>query len=319
MVGLFEQVKAMARAGRPQDGIRLVESAAASGNPEGCLILAHWYLYGTDRPRDPRKAYRLLEAAARAGSAHAARILANLTANGTGCEADQAKALVILRGIAKDDAVAAAQLDMLARMTERAQPTDIIRERLSTDPSVELVRQLFLPDECEYLMRVAEPSLRPSLIFDAATGQGRPDPIRSSEGTAFLPHDEDLVVQLINRRIAIATGTHPQNGEALYVMRYTPGQEYKPHLDALAGIRHQRAWTAIAYLNQDYEGGSTVFTELSISVRGEAGDLLIFSNIDREGRADYRMRHCGTPVTRGVKWIATRWIRRSQHDPYANG
>ena len=319
MVDLFEQVKAMGRAGRPQEGIALVEGAAARGDPEGSLILAHWYLYGSDRPRNPAEAYRLLDGAARKGSTHAARILVNLTANGTGCEPNQAKALEILTRVAKEDAIAAAQLDMLSRMMSSEQARGSIRERLSADPSIELVRKLLLPEECEYLMRIAEPSLRPSLIFDAASGRGKPDPIRSSEGTGFLPHDEDLVVQTINRRIALATGTHPQNGEALYVMRYTPGQEYKPHLDALAGLRHQRAWTAIAYLNEDYEGGSTLFTELSISVRGERGDLLIFSNIDREGRADYRMRHSGTPVTKGTKWIATRWIRGSRHDPYDNG
>jgi len=319
MVDLFEQVKALGRAGRPQEGIALVESAAARGDPEGSLILAHWYLYGSDSPRNPTEAYRLLDSAARKGSIHAARIVANLTANGTGCEPNRAKALEILRRVANDDAIAAAQLDMLSRMMSPERATGLLRERLSTDPSIELVHKLLLPEECEYLMRVAEPSLRPSLIFDAASGQGKPDPIRSSEGAAFLPHDEDLVIQAINRRIALATCTHPQNGEALYVMRYTPGQEYKPHLDALAGLRQQRAWTAIAYLNEDYEGGSTVFTELAITVRGEAGDLLIFSNIDREGRADYRMRHSGTPVTKGTKWIATRWIRGSRHDPYDTG
>ncbi len=319
MVDLLEQVKAMERSGRRQEGIALVEGAAARGDPEGSLILAQWHLYGRDRPRNPAEAYRLFDSAARNGSTHAARILVNLTAHGIGCEPDQARALEILKRVAQDDAVAAAQLDMFSQMMSPAQANNLIRERLSSDPSIELVRKLLLPQECEYLMRVAEPSLRRSLVFDPATGEGKPNPIRSSEGAGFLPHDEDLVVQMINRRIALATGTHPRNGEALYVMRYTPGQEYKPHLDALAGLRQQRALTAIAYLNEDYEGGSTVFTELSIGVRGETGDLLIFSNIDREGHRDYRMRHSGTPVTRGTKWIATRWIRSSQHDPYDTG
>ena len=102
-------------------------------------------------------------------------------------------------------------------------------------------------------------------------------------------------------------------------MRYAPGQEYKPHLDALANLRNQREWSAIAYLNEDYEGGATVFPELGISLRGRAGDLLVFRNVDAEGKADPRLRHGGEPVTKGAKWIATRWIRSGPHDPYERG
>jgi prolyl 4-hydroxylase len=318
-MSLFEQAKALGRAGRPQDGVALIERAAEQGDPEGSLILAHWHLYGNDRPRNPAAAYRLLEDAARKGSTQAARTQANLTANGTGTEADRDKALQILQQIAGVDAAAAAQLEMLPRLMTLDEAKDAKRERLSSDPSIEIVRKLLLPHECQYLMRSAEPSLRPSLIFDAATGQGKPDPIRTSHGASFLPHDEDLVIQEINRRIALATGTDVHQAEALYVMRYTPGQEYKPHLDALAGLRQQRAWTAITYLNNDYEGGATVFPELSITIAGEAGDVLIFSNLTSDGQADFRMRHSGLPVTAGVKWIATRWIRQGPHDPYDRG
>lgn len=145
------------------------------------------------------------------------------------------------------------------------------------------------------------------------------DPIRTSYGATFLPHDEDLVVQAINRRIAIASRTSIGQAEALYVMRYVPGHEYKPHLDALNGLTNQRVWTAIAYLNDEYAGGATVFPQLSLSIRGGVGDVLIFSNVDSEGRPDSRMRHAGEPVTKGQKWIATRWIRSGPHNPYSRG
>ena len=146
--------------------------------------------------------------------------------------------------------------------------------------------------------------------------QGKPDPIRTSHGAAFLPHDADLVIQRINLRLANTTRTDVGQGEALYVMRYTAGQQYRPHHDALPGLNTQRTVTAIAYLNDGYEGGATDFPDLSISVRGEPGDILIFQNTDPEGRAHPLMRHAGQPVTRGEKWIATRWIRGGQHDPY---
>jgi len=316
---LFAEAQALARAGRPSEGVALIERAAAQGDAEGNLILAHWVLYGSDRPRDAKAAHRYLELAAQEGSTQAVRMRAYLIGNGTGCEADQEKALQMLQQIAGEDPVVAEQLAMLPRMMSISDAGKAKRERLSSDPSIEIVRKLLLPEECEYVIRVAEPSLKPSLIYDAVTGRGKPDPIRTSHGAHFVPHDEDLVLQAINWRLALASSTGVHHAEALFVMRYTPGQEYKPHLDALAGLRQQRAWTAIAYLNGDYEGGATVFPELAISVRAGVGDVLIFRNIDAEGGADPRVRHGGLPVTRGVKWIATRWIRQGPHDPYDRG
>ena len=102
-------------------------------------------------------------------------------------------------------------------------------------------------------------------------------------------------------------------------MRYTPGQEYRPHLDALPGLKNQREWTAIAYLNHAFEGGATAFPDLGLSLRLQSGDLLVFRNSDSAQIADPRMRHAGEPVTAGEKWVATRWIRHGPHDPYDRG
>lgn len=298
----------MARAsGRPQEAVAFIEEAARKGDPEGQVLVAHWLLYGSDRPRDTAAARRHLEAAAASGSAEALRLLAHLTASGTGGEASRDRAFDLLaKAATAGDSIAAAQLDLLPRMMSDEDTAAAKRERLSQDPHVEIVRALLLPEERAHMMRRAEPLLRPSLIDDPATGEGKPDPIRTSHGAAFVPHEEDLVLQAINRRIALATGTSAGNAEALYVMRYSPGQEYRPHLDALAALKNQREWTAIAYLNKDYERGATVFPELGLTIRGRAGDLLVFRNADAPGEPDFRMRHAGEPVTSGTKWIATR-------------
>jgi prolyl 4-hydroxylase len=318
-VSLWAEAAALGRAGRPRDAVALIERAAEAGDAEGNLILAHWLLYGSDRPRDAAAAQRHLKTAAQAGNAEAARMRAHLTANGIGCSPDRAKAIAMLQEIADRDPAAAEQLELLPRMMTDDQAKAAKRERLSSDPSIEIVRSILLPDECAHVMRLAEPALKPSRIDDPVTGRGRPDPIRTSHGAAFLPHAEDLVLQAINRRIALASDTEIGNAESMFVMRYTPGQEYKPHLDALANLRNQRAWTAIAYLNDQYKGGATVFPELGITVRGKAGDLLVFRNVDEAGNADPRLRHGGEPVTSGAKWIATRWIRSGPHDPYDRG
>ena len=309
---LLEQAGAIARSGRPQDAVRFIEDAAEAGEPDGNFLVAHWLLYGSDRPRDAAAACRHLERAARAGKAEARRVLAHLTASGTGCTAHQKTALALLTEAAQSDTIAADELAMLGRMSDRTGD----RERVSGDPHIEIVRGLFSPDECAYLVKRAEPLLKPSFVDDGKTGIGRPDPIRTSHGAAFLPHEEDLVAQALNRRIAEATGTDVHNAEALYVMRYTPGQQYHPHLDALPGLANQREFTAIAYLNDAFEGGATAFPELGLSLRLGPGDLLVFRNSGPDQQPDLRMRHAGEPVTSGEKWIATRWIRHGPHDPY---
>ena len=316
---LFAQATALARAGRPQDGVRLIETSAEAGDPEGGFILAHWLLYASDRPRDLSAACRLLESAAGKGKPEAARVLAHLTANGAGCEPDAQKALELLKRAAATDAIASAQLAMLPLLRSEDSAADSASEQVSADPHIEIVRALLSLSECAYLMERAEPLLKPSYVDDGRTGIGRPDPIRTSHGAAFLPHEEDLVVQAINRRIAAATGTRTGNSEALYVMRYTPGQQYRPHMDALPGLKNQREWTAIAYLNDGFEGGATTFPKLDLSLRPDAGDLLVFRNSGGDQQTDPRMLHAGAPVTAGEKWIATRWIRHGPHDPYDRG
>lgn len=313
---LFEQASELARSGRPDQAVRLIEDAAAAGDPEGQFIVAHWLLYGSDRPRDAKAARGHLERAAANGKAEAACVLAHLVANGTGGEPDMPRAMELLRLAAEADSVAAGELAMLPMLTDRP-PSG--RDLLSADPHIEIVRALLSAEECAYLIKRAEPLLRPSFVDDGKSGIGRPDPIRTSHGAAFVPHEEDLVVQHVNRRIAAATGTAVGNAEALYVMRYEPGQQYRPHLDALPGLANQREWTAIAYLNEDFEGGATAFPELGLSIRGNVGDVLVYRNIDALGEPDLRMKHAGEPVTSGKKWIATRWIRHGPHDPYDRG
>jgi len=55
--------------------------------------------------------------------------------------------------------------------------------------------------------------------------------------------------------------------------------------------------------------GETDFPKLNVRVRGSVGDMLVFRNVLATGEFDERMIHAGLPVTEGVKWMASRWIR----------
>jgi prolyl 4-hydroxylase len=309
-MSVLDEAHRLARTGKRAEALALVEREADGGDAEALFALANWRIYGLFGPRDPAAAQPLLGRAAAAGHAEAGRLGAALMASGTGCAADPQGALAMLRAL--DDPAAVRQVGLVDAMEARERPADI----LSHDPPIRLVRSLFTGEECDYLIGLAAPALRPSVIVDPETGRPKPDPVRTSDGMNFGPAQEDVAVNALNRRIAAATGTAYECGEPLHVLRYAPGQEYKPHLDALPGVGNQRAWTALVYLNGGYEGGDTVFPELGLSAKGEPGDCLVFRNVTADGRGDPRTRHAGRPVTGGVKWLATRWIRQRPFDPF---
>lgn len=291
-----------------------MSSSDAAGDLDAMFAMALSRLHGFDGPRDLPAAHTLLRKAAGKGHAIAARARAHLVAAGVGCRADPAEAKRMLGKIAGRDAHAAAQLDILKHVADPAEPR---RHLVNESPRIVLVERLLAPEECRYLIAVSEPRVEPSYVGDEKTGGRRLHPIRTSHGCNYGPGEEDLVLNRINRRIARVTGTRYEWGEPLHILRYTPGQEYKPHYDTIPGAANQRCWTALVYLNQGYKGGETDFPLLDIRVEGAMGDALLFRSVDDDGRPDPLTRHAGLPVTAGVKWLATRWIRQSRHDPWA--
>lgn len=290
-----------------------VRRLADADDAEALLMRGEWRLWGAYLPQDLAGGYADIARAAALGDPGAAMAQANLLASGTGVASDFAAARAMLDVAAAHLPIAAEQAALLARMSDRLPPA---AQMLSADPPVFNVEALLDAEECAYLIARAEPRLQPSSVVDPVTGARIPHPIRTSDGTNFSPLDEDLVLHAINRRIAAATGTHVGQGEPLHVLRYRPGQEYRPHLDGLPAVRNQRVLTALVYLNDDYEGGETDFRLLHLRVRGQAGDALVFRNSDAQGRADPRTEHAGLPVSDGVKWLASRWIRGAPFHPW---
>lgn len=234
------------------------------------------------------------------------------TAAGIGVRPDLPSARAMLERLAGKDSAVADQLHLLERMNceQRVETSD--RRVVSVDPHIEHVIGLFSPEECAYIQQVAEPSLEPAMVY-SPTGEGIRDPHRDSDNMVIAPMVEDLIVQTINRSIAGASKTEYCWGEPLHVLRYRPGQQYRPHHDAHAfgPVRQRRLATALFYLNDGYQGGETDFPKLGITVRGAMGDLLIFHNLTASGQPEPRMVHAGLPVTSGEKWLATRWIQGS--------
>lgn len=226
----------------------------------------------------------------------------------------------MLGDLAKQDANAAAELVLLDAMavSPTGDPAALPQaEIVSRAPTVVRYRALLTPAECAHVASVARDLLEPSIVVDPVTGRDVVHPIRTSHAAVIGPARETLVVQAILRRIAALTSTQVRQGEPLSVLHYAPGQEYRPHVDALPGAANQRIKTVIVYLNEGYAGGGTHFFSSRVTVTGRGGDAIVFDALDADGRPDAMTIHAGLPVTAGAKWIATRWIRAGSFDPWA--
>jgi prolyl 4-hydroxylase len=287
---------------------------AKTGDGDALFKAAELSLRGIAGPVDLKSAYRFIKQAAAEGHVEAKRAIAYFTAAGIGTKPDPAKARKLLEALARDDRFVAVQLAFLDHVRCTEQVRSAPRQLVSADPHIEVVKGLLSAAECRYIQLLAAPWLEPAMIY-AKDGSGMRDPHRDSDNMAVTPMAEDLVIQAVNRCIAEASGTRYGWGEPLHVLRYGPGQQYRPHHDAHAfgPAEKRRVATALIYLNDGYEGGETNFPELNITVRGAVGDMLIFHNLTADKLPDPRMTHAGLPIARGEKWLATRWIRGSDY------
>lgn len=307
-------VRSLLDAGQINDAAQTLSEAAHASDPYGMHELALWAVSGNIIPRNLALAYDLLGRAKNAGHADSALLYAYFTAAGTGCRPQWGMAYDLIKPLATTSVIAQRQADLLGKMHigPDGKPSKSLNLTLvSTQPRVAVCRQLLTDAECDYVIDVGAPFLTPSHVVDPQTRQLIPHPVRRSLGAMFGVHAEDLVINAVNRRIGAVSGTSYKQGEPLQLLQYQRGDEYRPHLDALPNEQNQRIMTVIVYLSDDYDGGETQFLRTGFSFKGQKGDALLFANTLPTGQPDPLSLHCGTPVKRGTKSIATRWIRRS--------
>jgi prolyl 4-hydroxylase len=286
----------------------------AKTDPVAAMNMAERLLLGVGVKPDRKASYEMVQQAARLGHPDGRRAWVYMTNAGLGRKADPEAARKMLAELAKEDKFAAVQLAFLNHVTCEKRLAEVKPRIISADPYIAIYPGLFSPAECKYLAVLGTPWLGKASVLDLE-GTGRLDEeVRDAESCS-IPHlAEDLVVHSITSCMAAATGTPWINGEPLNILKYKPGQQYKPHHDGTGADNISvRQLTALIWLNDRFEGGETDFPKINVRVRGSVGDMLVFSNVDRNGAIDGRMIHAGLPVTEGVKWMASRWI---QNGPY---
>lgn len=317
MTGLFAQ---------PDAEFQAMVRARYANNPCEITRLATRIAVGRDAPRSPVDAVELFNEAARQGDGDAWAYLALMAAAGAGRAQNWGDALDALgNAAALKHAHAHRQCELLSTLgigdaaAAQAWTATFNTHVLRTSPRCAAHAGFLPPALCSYLIEHARPRLKRAQVFDAHTGTLKIDPMRTNTNAAYSLIDTDVVIQLTRARIAHAANVAFDALEPMEVLHYAGGETYKPHIDffhpARPGyaeemrLRGQRIKTFLIYLNTGYDGGETEFPKLGIKFRGEAGEALIFDNVDANGEGDMNTVHAGLPVTRGEKWLLSQWIR----------
>lgn len=316
---LVALAKELLRRGKAAEAIATLQRAAGTGDSDAWYEMGLWRLIGHPTPRDLPAAREALSKAAQGGHADALMMTIALTANGSGGRADWSGALDLLRQAAPSNIDAAAILKLVEtnQLTPDGHPQRRLeRIALTANGSISYIPDFLSPAECDHIARAGADLFEPGLVIDPATGRNIPHPIRTSDVAVIGPVREDLAIRGINLRIAWETDTSVDQGEALTLLRYTPGQQFRLHSDAIPAARNQRISTVILYLNEGFSGGQTQFPDHALDITPHRGGALIFRNVLEDGRPDPKARHAGLPVSQGAKWIATRWIRAKNFSPW---
>ncbi len=115
---------------------------------------------------------------------------------------------------------------------------------------------------------------------------------------------ETKVDEVIRPLIRENWGLDLPDREETQIVRYLPGGHYDAHSDAALDLE-QRYFTALCYLNEDFDGGQTSFPYLgNLTVCPKVGKTVIFPS---------RYVHRAEPVRNGEKYVAVTWL----HGPVA--
>jgi len=128
----------------------------------------------------------------------------------------------------------------------------------------------------------------------------------------FLPLDHPAVLPIV-ALVEARTGTSRIHYEDLQVVRYTADQKYDAHYDTSENTPETeiRTDTVLMYLNDNFKGGATSFPTARITVSPQTGLAVWWKNVDDNGSVLPCGFHAGEPVSEGVKYACTIWIRKT--------
>ncbi len=277
----------------------LAESAKA-GNPLALTTLAHVQALGIGTPRNLNAALDNLARAASVDWPDAKREL---------------QVLARMSGVGWKKLRASVNPEAL----RRAPPKKVLFER----PRIRVFENFATPTECDWLIERCREYLKPATVYENSGTQSQRHEGRSNSEAGYQLESSDVMLSLIQDRIARASGVPVENFEIGQLLHYKPGETFMRHSDFLQPGMHeeieargQRVATFLTYLNDDYDGGETEFTDVGFKFKARKGDALMFLNVDQAGAPDPLSMHAGMPTTRGEKWVLSLWLRGKPVNAY---
>ncbi|KAK3240283.1 hypothetical protein CYMTET_49869 [Cymbomonas tetramitiformis] len=187
-------------------------------------------------------------------------------------------------------------------------------------PRMALVKGFLTKEEAGSIIDLARKKLHPSRVVSHSNDGTLAEQIsgRTSYSCKVTIRESKIVREVV-QRAAYLTSLKPSHSEPVQVVHYTPGQEYRPHMDWFdpSGANFtktvqnggQRLVTVFCYLTDCKKGGCTYFPELDKRFTPIQGAALMWYNMDRKGNEDRRTLHAGEPVEEGEKWGMNIFLR----------
>lgn len=294
----------------PKQGAGMVLEAAQKGVAEAVAAVSVMQCTGVYQPKSWKHAFNTLIHAARLGWAPAREQLCLL---GDGHADDEDREAMIKAGSDQSWLDLGKSIDITEWF--RVPPG----KALCDSPRI-MAFQGFIPANwCRFFIRQSASRLKPALVYDPAYKRNVRSNTRTNSIAEFNLAENEFIHFLLQERMSRACGVPMQQMEGTAILQYNPGEKSSNHYDFVdpelpnyqqeIAENGQRIITFLIYLNDDYEGGETVFPELDISHKGREGEGLYFVNSLEDGSPDTRTLHAGSPPVSGEKWIVSQFIR----------
>lgn len=293
----------------PADGTRFLIDAANKGGAEAAARLAVLCAAGVYVQPSLDRALELLSAAAERGWEPAQNQLLTLTPDRE----------LASRARAKGPVPKAYWRELLRSVKPADWMTAPRGRTLHESPLIRVFESFLAEPVCQWLIERSRDRLKRALVYDAVGGKEIADHTRTNTVAQFDLMDTELVHVLVQMRMSAACGVPLHNMEATAVLHYAVGEQITNHYDFVnpkipnyaneITTNGQRILTFLIYLNDDYDGGETVFPKLGVSHKGRRGDGLFFTNALENGEPDLRTVHAGCPPSDGEKWIVSQFVR----------
>jgi len=186
---------------------------------------------------------------------------------------------------------------------------------LLRDPNISYYHQLFSHDECDFILNNCHEFKR-SLNYSHSEKKSVESDHRTSftytNDTRKFSHHNEKIYQTVKNKFWQFDNFTIDNFESVQILRYDVSQEFKPHFDYFYkpndDVYNDRIATMIVYLNDNYEGGETIFPKVNLTIKPVKGSAVFFE-YKYVHEINMKTLHAGLPVISGTKYITTTWIR----------